>query len=330
MEFVFYIGSLLGSIVIILIFVLSSGWLLRIIGIARKTRKQMEQFRNKTEIDSRIIYREMYNLRTHLSKSCIMFCICFCELVASALIISDIMASSLKHFSKHSNCTAHVLVYSLTDSIETVIEISLYINLIIYVSLFSLLTKYLAVRYLVHPSNNVIYKHIAWILLQVFVLVSSIPLFNKFIQIFTIFLLLFLWINWVAIWINSCYLSYALRTNIRDIMNYHWDAYFYRSQVRLYKRYVLFTRVLVAIVFFAVLTLNIISLLIYIEQYIHLAVLFKVIQVAELVFIFLIILPVPFFSFLKFYSKFKSRKKQIYRFNYDNIRPLLRKKDYLN
>ena len=108
--------------------------------------------------------------------------------------------------------------------------------------LISILTRYLAARYLNHPFYKTLYRYIVWISVQ-FCIVAFCS--NKFTFIFSYFVfpLLFL-INWLVLLRDNRILCRVLRSNLTELELHSNNRVLYHEQVSGYRYYRFFQKVL--------------------------------------------------------------------------------------
>ena len=118
--------------------------------------------------------------------------------------------------------------------------------------LISILTRYLAARYLNHPFNKTLYKYIVWISVQ-FCVVAFCS--NKFTFIFSIFAfpLLFI-INWLVLLRDNRILGRVLRSNLTELEFHSNNRVLYHEQVTGYRCYRFFSKLLLISMLLLVIT----------------------------------------------------------------------------
>ena len=124
--------------------------------------------------------------------------------------------------------------------------------------LISLFTRYLAARYLNHPFYKTLYRYIVWISVQ-FCIVAFCS--NKFTLIFSylVFPPLFL-INWLVLLRDNRILCRVLRSNLTELELHSNNRVLYHEQVSGYRYYRFFQKVLLATMLLLVITVSIDSL----------------------------------------------------------------------
>ena len=168
-----------------------------------------------------------------------------------------------KYESQYPNCHLHVQTWKLYSVPLLMLSqnISVFFVLLCFV-LVSILTKYLAARYLNHPFYKTLYRYIVWISVQ-FCIVAFCS--NKFTLIFCYFAfpLLFL-INWLVLLRDNRILCRVLRSNLTELELHSNNRVLYHEQVSGYRYYRFFQKVLLTYLSFAVVAviiLNIVTLI---------------------------------------------------------------------
>ena len=119
------------------------------------------------------------------------------------------------------------------------IEILAFIFLFI---LLSILTRYLAARYLNHPFNRTFKRYIVWSSVQLIMVLFCSSLYT-FIISFVLFPIL-LSINWFVLLKDSQFLSRVLKSNLREIELHTNNKPLFREQMSAYKFYCFFQKLM--------------------------------------------------------------------------------------
>ena len=219
--------------------------------------------------------------------------------------------------------------------------------------LLCILTRYLATRYLNHPFKRTLYKYIAWLVVQCIIIVICS---NIYTVIFMYFIFpVFCFINCFVLLRDNLFLSRVLKSNLRELRLHSYSRQLYRQQLTAYKFYRFFNRILLIAIF----CLSLFVLLYCIEHLIRVPLgsycflnlvygmninvdyskydsLFNTIRaICTCLDSFSLILysfsnSLPLFCLTLFplvskcIKRYRSRNN-VYRFNYDNIQPLLRR-----
>ena len=118
--------------------------------------------------------------------------------------------------------------------------------------LISILTRYLAARYLNHPFNKTLYRYIVWIYVQ-FCIVAFCS--NKFTFIFSYFAFpLLSIINWLILLRDNRILGRVLRSNLTELEFHSNNRVLYHEQVTGYRCYRFFSKVLLISMLLLVIT----------------------------------------------------------------------------
>ena len=205
---------------------------------------------------------KLYNSKTQFTKYFISILICVVELAAilwvgiSALIFESLYSPTQNvMFNKsnfsHEDCRLQRSTLKMYTNQYFIFLLNL--NLIFYSLqgyLLSVLTRYLAARYLNHPIKPTLIKYTIWIVVQVVVVAicsSDITAVFSWV-LFPIFAIT----NWLLLLRDSLILSRILKSNLKGIQLFSNDAVFYRQQVIGYKIYKLFRIILLIALFFLV------------------------------------------------------------------------------
>ena len=253
------------------------------------------------------------------------------------------------------NCLTHdrliyMYLYPYIILLTTTINLILITLLLV---LLCILTRYLATRYLNHPFKRTLYKYIAWLVVQCIIIVICS---NIYTVIFMYFIFpVFCFINWFVLLRDNLFLSRVLKSNLRELKFHAYNRQLYRQQLTAYKFYKFFNRILIISIF----CLSLFVLLYYIEHITHVllssycllnlvygvninveyskysSMLDTIRAISACLDNFSLLLysfsnSLPLFCLTLFplvskcIKRYRSRNN-VYRFNYDNIQPLLRR-----
>ena len=205
--------------------------------------------------------RKLYNIKTHLVKNILVIC-CSCVETMTILWVPITDFTIQRYVATHSE-TLHLLNQSCRIHHEWLVilfEPSLIIMFnftLVYVFLLffflSIITRYIAVRYFLHPFRPILMRYILWLISQfIIIAICSTPTTLIFSSI--LFPLLAL-INWVVLVRDGRILSRVLKSNLRDIKLYSSNKIFYKQELSVYKFYRLFRIFLLISMFFLFLSL---------------------------------------------------------------------------
>ena len=310
--------------------------------------------------------RKLYNLETHIVKyvlviSCmsveVVTIVCAAiflaglEIQPNEMIFNEIM----KYQKEYPNCNFdnHLWKLLLTPHLMWLQNLMYFTGFLGFV-LISILTRYLAARYLNHPFNKTLYRYIVWISVQ-FCVVAFCS--NKFTLIFSIFAIpLLSIINWLVLLRDNRILCRVLRSNLTELEFHSNNRVLYHEQVTGYRYYRFFQKVLLIsmlLLVIIVFTENLTQLLRYsvdtslciLKIVYNFNFAFElhfdnttVIRITEMmntinttcVFIYSISSSLPIICITLFpliracVKRYKSRY-MVYRYNYENIQPLIRR-----
>ena len=189
--------------------------------------------------------RKLYNLKTHFIKFVLIILCLSVELTEMAwMCVSAVVFEALKS----NNQTLHKLEssYPQCDLTPDFLFFNKYPYLvflgnthnIMYSLLFfllSVLTRYLAARYLNHPFRRTLVNYLIWLMVEFFLIVcSSTP----YTVVFS-FLIepLFGIINWLVLLRDNLILFRVLKSNLREIQFHSSNKVLYREQLIAFKLY---------------------------------------------------------------------------------------------
>ena len=301
------------------------------------------------------LQRKLYNLKTHFIKY-ILICMCLCVEILQVVSIFVYIVLNTKHThafdrigSKNSTCIINSYFAGIYRSPLLIPVLnSPFINFLLLSTLLSILTRYLASRYLNHSFKRTLTKYLLWLVIQFIIVTLSSTLYT-FMLSFIVFPLLLI-INWLVLFRDNRILSRVLRSNLIELEFHSGNKVLYREQLIAYKSYRIFIKILLFSQFFLVIFACFFFLLkmfllvfdsgciiYYIYGYpLHIHTLGSstltiklsadiVLNLAMLFSSISNILPLICVSLIPFIKKYRSRHK-VYRYNYENIaQPLLKK-----
>ena len=235
-----------------------------------------------------------------------------------------------------------------------VVNVSYFLVFLLFVSL-SILTRYLAARYFNHPFRTILMKYLVWLFLQ-FLIVSICSTIYTLLLSFILFPLLSI-INWLVLLKDNLLLCRNLKSNLREIKLFAYTKTLYREQLFAFRFYRVFQKILLLSLFFLSLTLTFIQMLqlsyIFFDSHCILNVIYgfnisidttyllssnftNQIQAYGNIIISLIcclyslstlfpLILITFFPLIRECFKRYKYRHIVYRYNYENIQPLLRR-----
>ena len=196
--------------------------------------------------------RKLYNLETHIVKYVlvtlcmsveVVMLLCVAVLVTVKYIIPErYYLSEITKYEKHCELTSQYwnIYYTPLMWLQNMV---FFFGFLWFV-LVSILTRYLAARYLNHPFYKTLYRYIVWISVQ-FCIVAFCS--NKFTLIFSYFVFpLLSLINWLVLLRDNRILCRVLRSNLTELELHSNNRVLYHEQVSGYRCYRFFQKVLLA------------------------------------------------------------------------------------
>ena len=297
------------------------------------------------------LQRELYNLKTHFIKY-VLICMCLCVEILHVVSIFIYIFLNTAHFrdetsSNNLSCIRTSYFANVYESpILIPVQNSPFINFLLFSTLLSILTRYLAARYLNHSFKRTLTKYLLWLVIQFIIVTLSSTLYT-FILSFILFPLLFI-TNWLVLFRDNRILSRALKSNLIELEFHSGNKVLYREQLIAYKSYRFFMKTLLFSQF-----LLIVSAILFLLVKFYILIFFSncildfvygyslhiptldnrkelirrfgdlIVNILITLYSILNILPLIFVSLLPLIKKCKSRNN-VYRFNYENItKPLL-------
>ena len=198
--------------------------------------------------------RKLYNLETHIVKYvlvilCMSVEVVLLKCVTVFLIITKVEPNGLmlsemrKYQEEYRNCYFEIAYWNFY-SIPLLIwfQNMIFFFGLLWVVLISILTRYLAARYLNHPFYKTLYRYIVWISVQ-FCIVAFCS--NKLTFIFCYFAFPSLYlINWLVLLRDNRILCRVLRSNLTELELHSNNRVLYHEQVSGYRYYRFFQKVL--------------------------------------------------------------------------------------
>ena len=304
--------------------------------------------------------RRLYNLKTHIVKYILVITCVGVEVLGLICIYTSIFLKGNRpnstviasdYNNEYPHCHVHSTLWQLYSEPMLLIFLNLtnFIWLLIFV-LISILTRYLAARYLNHPFTKTPCRYIAWVVIQ-FCIVSSCSISWTFLVSVFVFPVLFL-INWLVLFRDNVILSRILKSNLREIHLHSNNTVLYREQASSYRFYHFFQKVLLTSLLLIATTICIPHLTYFVDLFNHdsfciLNIIYKfnfthnakvphsanriidiIDSVCFLLYSFSSCLPLIFVTLIPVIracvKRYKSRYL-VYRYNYENMEYLIRK-----
>ena len=197
------------------------------------------------------LQRKLYNLKTHIIKY-ILICMCLCVEILQVVSISIYgYFNSIRDETSTNNLSCILNTYFANiyrSPILIPVQNSPFINSLLLSTLLSILTRYLAARYLNHSFKTTLTKYLLWLVIQFIIVTLSSTLYT-FILSFIFFPLLII-INWLALFRDNRILSRVLRTNLIELEFHSGNKVLYREQLIAYNSYRIFMKILLFSQFF--------------------------------------------------------------------------------
>ena len=306
--------------------------------------------------------RKLYNLKTHFVKYVLIVMCLSVEICAILFFVSSLVLYTEPLTSKLNNewmqieykyqCHLHHQVALLIFFPFYIFMYTfIYFQFFLLFVLLSILTRYLAARYLNHSFKRTLMKYISWLAVQ-FVVVLICSTIYTFVFSLLLFPLMSL-INWIVLLRDNRILSRVLRSNLREIELHSNNEVLYREQLSAYRFYSIFNKTLLISLFLLVSVLIMTNLSIFLQltnsmcivnivygikhpmpNIIQLSSLFNILfdrfvmTILSVLYSLSTSLPIICVTFIPLVracvKRYKSRHN-VYRYNYENIKqPLLK------
>ena len=294
--------------------------------------------------------RKLYNLKTHITKYLLMIVCSSVEVSSIVYYASFIPIIKLTAQPDHNETNIQNCYYNRIPDKDLIINIYFLFADLMSITLISILSRYLAARYLNHPFKPTLIKYLIWCCVQLILIVfCSTP----YTWIFRVLVLTIISIaNWIVLLRDTSILSRVLRSNLRDIQLYSDNRVFYNQQLSAFKFYRIFRIVsLVSLLWYVICAIGysmfrLVKFLLFAGCTIHLnKITIKlfiqsnnpffikdIFYYVDVIFLFLYFLTFSltlyFITFSPIILKCAKRcreKEDQYRYNYDKLQALLRK-----
>ena len=351
-------------IIVFLTLCLNIAWLIKLIIVCSRQYKQYKQSKQVNKNTESYSATRLYNQKTHLVKYILLIACCAVE-VCSWVFVSltagiqygfarEINKTVLAELGFNSSCipSRYILEFDLHPGLILVKNINYLIFFLLFI-LLSFLARFIAKRYLVHPYRNSIFHYAAWYISQcVIVFIVS----TKYTVIFSFVVIPILGLsNWILLLRDNLRLSRVLKSDLRATRIHSYRSYLHlRYQYRFYRTFSVVMLISMFLLMFAASIQLFSNLLEFVFQEpcvlslfyssntnIHLPTfltiashnIMDVIDGIGLVSTMLGVIPltVPLWAItlvpiiIKFIKLLKDREEN-YRFNYDKLQPLMRKR----
>ena len=138
-------------------------------------------------------------------------------------------------------CGNKVFLLYYNPYYSLILIIALAFHVILFM-LLSLITRYLAARYLIHPFRRTLLKYIIWLLIQMITLAICSTIYTI---IFVLVILPMLCItNWIILVRDNLILSRVLKSNLQQLENHSNNIQLYKEQQSAYKVYKFMQKIL--------------------------------------------------------------------------------------
>ena len=198
--------------------------------------------------------RKLYNLETHIVKYVLVILCMSVEvitIVCAAIFFAILriklkglrLTEMMKYQKQYPSCNFNYTFWNLYSIPQLIwFQNISFFNFVLWFVLISILTRYLAARYLNHPFNKTLYRYIVWISVQ-FCIVAFFS--YKFTIIFSYFAFpLLSIINWLVLLRDNSILCRVLRSNLTELDLHSNNRVLYHEQVSGYRYYRFFQKVL--------------------------------------------------------------------------------------
>ena len=198
--------------------------------------------------------RKLYNLETHIVKYVLVILCMSVEvitIVCAAILLAILrsipngwrLTEMMKYQEQYPNCNYDSKFWILYSIPQLMWFANLtFFTVLLWFVLISILTRYISARYLNHPFSKLLYRYIVWVSVQ-FCTVAFFS--NKFTLLFSIiaFPLIFI-INWLVLLRDNRILCRVLRSNLTELDLHSNNRVLYHEQVTGFRFFRFFSKVL--------------------------------------------------------------------------------------
>ena len=214
--------------------------------------------------------RKLYNLKTHFVKYVlIVMCLSVevCVIIFSVIFVvlytepltTKLNDETLHIQSEYPHCHfSHKLFRLVFFPFYIFMYTFTYFQYFLLFVLLSILTRYLAARYLNHSFKRTFLKYISWLAVQFVVVLFCSTIYTVLFSLF-LFPLLML-INWIVLLRDNRILSRVLKSNLREIELHSNNKVLYREQLSAYRFYRIFQKTLLLSLFFILIAVTLVDL----------------------------------------------------------------------
>ena len=213
--------------------------------------------------------RKLYNLKTHFVKYVLIVMCLSAEICAIIFLVSFFGLCAEPLTSKLNNEWIQIrskyqchLTYQVAHIIFFPFYIFIYafgyFQFFLLFVLLSILTRYLAARYLNHSFKRTLLKYISWLAVQFVIVLFCSTIYTIIFSLFLFPLIILL--NWIVLLRDNIILSRVLRSNLREIELHSNNMVLYREQLSAYKFYRIFNKTLLLSLFLLVSVLILVNL----------------------------------------------------------------------
>ena len=202
--------------------------------------------------------RKLYNLKTHFVKY-VLIVMCLSVEICGILFLGSFSVLYTEPLtSKLSNEWIQIqskyqcyLTYQIGHLIFFPFYIFMYtfgyLQFFLLFVLLSILTRYLAARYLNHSFKRTLIKYISWLAVQFVIVLFCSTIYTLVFSWFLFPLIILL--NWIVLFRDNIILSRVLKSNLREIELHSNNKVLYREQLSAYRFYSIFNKTLLISLF---------------------------------------------------------------------------------
>ena len=205
--------------------------------------------------------RKLYNLKTHFVKyvlivMCLSVEICgILSLVSFFVLYTEPLTNKLNNewiqiqskYQCHLNYQiGHLIFFPFYIFMYTFYHFQFFLLFV----LLSILTRYLAARYLNHSFKRTLIKYISWLATQFIIVLFCSTIYTLVFSLFLFPLIILL--NWIVLFRDNRILSRVLNLNLREIELHSNNKVLYREQLSAYRFYLIFHKTLLLSLFLLV------------------------------------------------------------------------------
>ena len=261
------VGIGLCSVSLLITIILNIGWIVQCIRecwrvaikyrICKKTPNLHPIYRDVQYLSRQ---RKLYNLKTHFVKYVLIVMCLSVEVCVIIFSVTFVVLYSEPLTTKLNDERLHIqseyphchFSYRLSRLVFSPFYIFMYtftyFQIFLLFVLLSILTRYLAARYLNHSFKRTLLKYISWLAVQFLVVLLCSTTYTILFALLLFFPLLML-INWIVLFRDNRILSRVLWSNLREIELHSNNKVLYREQLSAYRFYRIFQKTLLLSLF---------------------------------------------------------------------------------